>query len=288
MKVVAQILVNALVLGGLACDRRAHPSPTTAAPERSRVPDATVPRVAGDAATVVLATDLPGSPAAVAGLSMTFDADTAGGPANGVESVIGDWLVAERDGIRGLMVDGSRWRSGTPSANLADQARRLYGGRYAEFLDGVRAFAYFPLAIVQAMPPEGDVRMSVRFYAIAGQIDQAAGIAFGIQSDGSYYCVRANALEDNLLWARVVRGRRTIIDTIRGASTPTRTWHALVVTLRGRELGIELDGESRFRRTVDEVPRGRVGLWSKADSQVLFDDLRVEHLPVVAVPIGAR
>lgn len=43
------------------------------------------------------------------------------------------------------MVDGSKWRQGTPSASLADQAKRLYGERYAEFLDGVKAFAFFPL-----------------------------------------------------------------------------------------------------------------------------------------------
>ena len=33
-----------------------------------------------------------------------------------------------------------------------------------------------------------------------------------------------------------------------------------------------------FEKTLDAVPTGRVGLWSKADSQVLFDDLLVEHL----------
>ena len=209
---------------------------------------------------------------------MSFDADPVGGPASGVEAVIGDWIVAEREGARGLMVDGSHWRSGTPSVSLADQARRLYGDRYAEFLDGVRAFAFYPLAVVQQDPPEGDVRMSVRFYPFAGKIDQAAGIAFGIQPDGSYVSVRANALEDNILWARVVRGKRTIIDTIRNTPTPTRTWHTLTVTLRGFEMDVELDGANVFHKTLDAVHHGRVGLWSKADSQVLFDDFRVEQL----------
>jgi hypothetical protein len=135
------------------------------------------------------------------------------------------------------------------------------------------------LAVVERAPPEGDVRMSVRFFPLAGKVDQAAGIAFDIQPDGSYACVRANALEDNILWARVVRGKRTIIDTIRNTPTPTKTWHTLVVTLRGLEMTVELDGERRFEKTLEAAPTGRVGLWSKADSQVLFDDFLVQALP---------
>lgn len=211
-------------------------------------------------------------------IKLAFDADEAGGPAKGVEPVIGDWRVDHRNGVRGLLVDGSRWRSGVPSANLADQARRLYGERYAEFLDGVKAFAFFPLAVVEQAPPPGDLRLSVRFLPLAGKIDQAAGIAFGIRPDGSYACVRANALEDNILWAKVVRGKRTIIDSIRNTPTPSKTWHTLVVTLRGKKLEVTLDGKVQFQKQLDEVPQGKVGLWSKADSQVLFDDFVVEAL----------
>src|SRR5262249_53169505 len=80
-------------------------------------------------------------------VTLTFDADAVGGPSGELEATIGSWRIAELAGARGLLVDGSQWRQGTPSANLADQARRLYGDRYAEFLDGVKAFAFFPLAV---------------------------------------------------------------------------------------------------------------------------------------------
>jgi hypothetical protein len=219
------------------------------------------------------------APAATAGIQLNFDHDAVGAPAARVEAVIGDWVVSQRDAVRGLLVDGSRWRNGTPSANLADQARRLFGDRYAEFLDGVRAFAYFPLAVVQQDPPPGDLQLSVRFLPIAGRIDQAAGIAFDIKPDGSYLGVRANALEDNILYFKVVRGRRTIIDNIRNIATPSRVWHTLSLSIRGRELSVELDGSARFHKQLESAPHGRVGLWSKADSQVLFDDFRVESLP---------
>lgn len=191
------------------------------------------------------------------------------------EAVVGDWTIAEAGGATGLKVDGSRWRDGTPSANLADQAKRLYGDRYAEFLDGVKAFAFFPLAIKKELPPAGDLKLSVRFYPIAGKIDQAAGIAFNVAPDGSYLGVRANALEDNILYFKVAKGKRTLLDTIRNVPTPTRTWHTLVVELRGKQLTVKLDDTKRFEKVLDAAPSGHVGLWSKADSQVLFDDFEI-------------
>src|SRR5262249_7216184 len=149
------------------------------------------------------------SGAAAGGLGavvVRFDDDATGGPSASFEGVVGDWHVADEQGVRGLLVDGSKWRNGEASASLADQAKRLYGERYAEFLDGVRAFAFFPFAVYKAEPPAGDVRISVRFYPEAGKIDQGAGIIWGIANDGSYWGARANALENNILYFHVVKG----------------------------------------------------------------------------------
>jgi hypothetical protein len=209
---------------------------------------------------------------------MRFDDETDGAMPATFEPVVGDWTIASAGDAKGLMVDGSKWRSGTPSVNLADQAKRLYGDRYAEFLDGVKTFAFYPLAVARAPAPSGDMRLSVRFFPIAGTVDQAAGIAFGIAPDGSYTGVRANALEDNLLYFTVVKGKRTVHDTIRGVATPSRTWHTLAVELRGTHLVATVDGAKRLDKKLDAVPHGRVGLWSKADSKVLFDDFEITPL----------
>jgi hypothetical protein len=205
-------------------------------------------------------------------ITVNFDKDAVGAPPADFEPVVGDWYVAEKNGARGLLVDGGKWRQGTPSASLADQAKRLYGERYAEFLDGVKAFAFFPLAVYKGDCTGQDLVLSVRFYPIAGRIDQGAGIAWSVAPDGSYFGVRANALEDNMLFFRVVRGKRTILENVRGVSTSTRAWHTLKVTLRGKALSAELDGKQRLKRELDAPASGRCGLWSKADSQVLFDD----------------
>ena len=39
-----------------------------------------------------------------------------------------------------------------------------------------------------------------------------------------------------------------------------------------------LDGQKRFEKKLDRARTGKIGLWSKADSQVLFDDFKVEPL----------
>src|SRR5712691_4670991 len=54
----------------------------------------------------------------------------------------------------------------------------------------------FPLAIAD----EGsfqDLEMSVKFKAVSGEVDQAAGMVFRLIDANNYYIVRANALEGN-------------------------------------------------------------------------------------------
>jgi hypothetical protein len=264
-------------LGG--CDR----------PVSNAAPSATTPPAPAPATPASSSALAPSSPAVVASGAparqpggsptiVTFNEDPVGAPAPAFDGVVGDWYVSEEAGGRGLKVDGGKWRSGTPSVSLADQAKRLYGDRYAEFLDGVKAFAFFPFAVWRGEPPTGNMRISVKFYPIAGQVDQAAGIAFAIAPDGTYLGVRANALEDNLLFFRVVKGRRTITDNIRDVPAPSKTWHTLAVELRGKQLTADVDGKRRLEKALSAEPKGRIGLWSKADSQVLFDDFKVEAL----------
>ena len=213
---------------------------------------------------------------AAAPVTVDFASDTEGGPSSEFESVVGDWHVAQAGGQKGLKVDGSKWRQGTPSANLADQAKRLYGERYAEFLDGVKAFAFFPLTVWKGDCTGNAVNLSVRFFPEDGRIDQGAGIAFDLKPDGSYFGARANALEDNLLFFKVVKGKRDVLDNVRGVKTASRQWHTLALERVGKELTVKLDGVVRYKRTLEEVPAGKCGLWSKADSQVLFDDFTVD------------
>ena len=65
--------------------------------------------------------------------------------------VVGNWLVVPEGGKNVLMVDGRQWKKGQPAGGLADKARLIYGSRHEEFIDNVKAFAYFPYAVAQGI-----------------------------------------------------------------------------------------------------------------------------------------
>lgn len=256
-----RILLACCIAAAAACDRSTSRTPTTSAPS---------------AASSTAAAPTSAAPSASSAPSL--EAGTAEPWTASFEPVVGDWSLAEEEGEKGLKVDGSKWHPGEPSARLAEQAKLLFGERSAEFVDGVKPFASFPFAVSRVESPKGDVRISVRFHPDAGKVDQAAGILFALAADGSYWGVRANALEDNLLFFHVVKGKRTVLADVPKVPTKSKTWHTLVVELRGKQLTAAVDGQQALAKTLDFAPSGRIGLWSKADSQVFFSDFRVESL----------
>jgi len=186
--------------------------------------------------------------------------------------VVGVWTIAQDGGNRVLMVDGSRWKQGQPAANIADKARALYGDRYAEFLDNVQSFAYFPYAVAKDIDDFREGEISMRFKPLAGRIDQGAGILFNLKPNGDYLIVRANALENNLVLFQFKNGKRSPVKWIRNTPTATKQWHTLKVRITGKKVEGYLDDKLLLQHELPDTISGRVGVWSKADSVVYMDD----------------
>lgn len=133
----------------------------------------------------------------------------------------------------------------------------------------------FPLAIFE-QPVAADLTVAVRFKAVAGEVDRAAGIAFRLSDAANYYVVRANAAEDNVRLYRVVKGQRI---QFAGANikVPTGSWQELKVSARGNRFEIFFNGKSLHAATDGTfAAAGKVALWTKADSVTWFDDLRIQ------------
>ena len=64
-------------------------------------------------------------------------------------AVVGNWSIVEDGGRKVLAVDGRRWLRGQPAGGLAEKARAIYGARNEEFIDNVKAWAYFPYAVAK-------------------------------------------------------------------------------------------------------------------------------------------
>ncbi|MDM8555836.1 hypothetical protein QUF75_13980 [Desulfococcaceae bacterium HSG7] len=203
-----------------------------------------------------------------------FSQETVGAMPVSFAPAVGNWIIGIDNDNKVLVVDGRKWSRGNASAGLADKARALYGERYAEFLDNVKAYAYYPFAVSQQVDNFTDGEITVRFKAIAGRIDQGAGILFDLKPNGDYYAVRANPLENNLVLWRFKHGKRTSVSWVRNVPTPTRKWHELKVKIEGNLVRGYLNGKQFIGHKLPASVSGKVGLWTKADSVVYFDDYK--------------
>ncbi len=204
-----------------------------------------------------------------------FSGETVGAPPRSFVAAVGNWVIGKDGDNTVLVVDGSRWKQGVASAGLADKARALYGKRYAEFLDNVTAYAYYPFAVATKVDNFTSGKITVRFKAMAGRIDQGAGILFDLKPNGDYYALRANPLENNLVLWRYKAGRRSSVSWVRNVNTPSRVWHTLTLVVDGNLVKGFVNGHHYLSTQLPQPVSGKVGLWTKADSVVYFDDYRV-------------
>jgi Domain of Unknown Function (DUF1080) len=123
----------------------------------------------------------------------------------------------------------------------------------------------------------GDLDVSVRAKAISGKVDQGIGLVFRFRDPKSYYVVRANALEDNVRLYKMVNGRRV---QFAGYNTKVTSgqWHTLRAVAKGDHITCWFDGKHVISAVDKTYSSGKVGLWTKADSVIAFDDLTVTPL----------
>jgi hypothetical protein len=124
-----------------------------------------------------------------------------------------------------------------------------------------------------------DLEARVAFKAVKGEKDQGGGIVWRYQDAGNYYVARMNPLEDNFRVYKVVAGKRSKEFQDATVKVPVNTWHMLKITMKGDHIECYLDGKKYLDAKDDTFKTaGKVGLWSKADAQTSFDDLRITDL----------
>ena len=127
--------------------------------------------------------------------------------------------------------------------------------------------------IVAPVGPFTDVDVSMKFKPISGREDASGGIVFRF-NEGKYYVVRANALENNFRLYYYDRGRRQLASA--NVKAPALgQWHTVRVLAIGDRIEAWLDGTRYLEHRDTRFKRGRVGLWTKADSITAFDDLTI-------------
>jgi hypothetical protein len=122
--------------------------------------------------------------------------------------------------------------------------------------------------------------VEVKFKPISGKEDQAGGVVWRAKDADDYYIARANALEDNVVLYKTVKGKRSALEIVgrKGgygveAKVAPNQWHRLRVEFAGNKATLHFDGKKLFEVVDDTFAEaGKVGVWTKADSVTLFDD----------------
>jgi len=153
-----------------------------------------------------------------------------------------------------------------------------FAGRVIEQSSTDRTDYRFPLAILEAVVAK-NIEVSLKIKPVAGQVDQAGGIAVRVADADNYYVVRANALEDNVRFYRVVKGRREQLDGV-NIKVAGNQWHTLGIKAQDDRFTIGFNGKTLFA-TSDKTfsGAGKVALWTKSDSITRFDQIAVDVLP---------
>jgi hypothetical protein len=133
----------------------------------------------------------------------------------------------------------------------------------------------FPLAVV-IEGTHKDVTLTVKAKPISGHVDQGFGMVWRYKDAGNYYITRCNADEDNCTIYHTVNGRRRAFQN-KAIKVAKNTWHTLKLEAVGDHFVVWFNGTKVLDAkdgTFQEA--GKVGLWTKADSVIQFDDFIVE------------
>jgi len=178
-----------------------------------------------------------------------------------------------------LEAEFTQWRTGEgdPAEWTVVADATAEGGRAIAQVSKDKTGYRFPLAIYKQFSGR-DVEVSVRFKPVAGTVDQAGGVVVRLQTPDDYYVVRANALEDNVRFYRVVKGKR---EQLAGADIKVfpNVWHTLALKVQGNRFSISYDGQALFTAEDNTFAGpGKVALWTKADSVTHFDTIAITSL----------
>ena len=118
-------------------------------------------------------------------------------------------------------------------------------------------------------------KINVAFKANAGHIDQGGGIMWRVQDNDNYYVARFNPLEDNFRFYIVHDGMRSELAS--ADVKLSKGWHTMSIEQKGDTFKGYLDNKPYLEYKDTHLNKvGGVGVWTKADAQTSFDDLKID------------
>ncbi len=137
--------------------------------------------------------------------------------------------------------------------------------------------------IVADTPSIKHVEIAVKLKSVAGEVDQGGGVVWRYRDAQNYYVCRFNPLETNFRVYKVVAGKRTTLKAAADIKVPTGKWVEVKAVMSVDRIRCYLNGKLLLEvKDATLTEAGKVGLWTKADAQTLFDDLIAREAPVMS------
>jgi len=171
-----------------------------------------------------------------------------------------------------LVVDGRQWQEGQTAADIAARRAPSMATVMPSSSTACRPMPVSPMPSPKMSRTFAMEKSRCVSKAFPAAIDQGAGILFNLKPNGDYLTVRANPLDNNLVLWKFEKDGRSSVKWIRD----TRRHHANGTTSGSGSPAprSKVTSTASFIWSTIYLERvgGRIGLWSKADSQMHLDD----------------
>jgi hypothetical protein len=119
-------------------------------------------------------------------------------------------------------------------------------------------------------------RASVKFKIAEGEGNEVAGLVFRMMDKNRYYAIVADALNQRVTLFRY-DGQVLLGIEESDVDISKNEWHTLTVEAYRTSIGGYLDEQKVIVRHDDSYFVGHIGFWTKKDSEVYFDELRIDY-----------
>lgn len=118
--------------------------------------------------------------------------------------------------------------------------------------------------------------VEVDYNISAGKEDPEAGLIWRFQDKDNYYYVRANAIENNLVFYRMRDGKKELLKEAE-IKSPFKSWHKIRVETSADEVKVFFDKKLVINTKEKAILKaGKIGLFTTADTMCAFDRLKTD------------
>jgi hypothetical protein len=121
-----------------------------------------------------------------------------------------------------------------------------------------------------------NLEASVKLKIISGEEEQAAGLIIRFRDMNHYIVLVADELNHRFSLCRA-ESENLICTQDVNYNIRTGQWHTITAQVAAQGIAGYLDGKRLLSRYDQHYMTGEIGLWTKGDTEVYFDDLKIRY-----------